>query len=234
MTPPLISVVIPASNEEKRIADAVASIRNQHCPNIEIIVVVNGSRDKTAAIARTIADHTLVFDHPLGAGGARNEGARIARGEILAFLDADSSLSPNTLALVEEKTKDAYTYGSVRGLPDTYDPRARLYMGSLNLVRFLHLYTGVPCGLFLCHKKLFVAIGGFNPDQRIGEFQDFVSRAKSAGGHFVFIPWASVTSSMRRHEQKGYFKTVWYWIHWKLQSNIADKKAVEQSYDSIE
>ena len=91
---PLVSVVIPAYNSEKYIAEAIRSVLEQTYRNIEVIVVDDGSTDETfdAATGQIAGDarfHIVRLPRNMGAADARNEGVRLAKGEFVAFLDAD-------------------------------------------------------------------------------------------------------------------------------------------------
>jgi glycosyltransferase involved in cell wall biosynthesis len=99
---PTVSVVVPAHNRAATIAAALDSIRAQTFRDLEIVVVDDGSTDGTAGVARSIAEHEprlRVLEHPLnrGAQAARNTGIRAARGEWIAFLDADDTYYPESL-----------------------------------------------------------------------------------------------------------------------------------------
>ena len=92
-----ISVVIPAHNAARFLAEAVASVRAQTWPAAEIIVVDDGSTDETAPIAGQLGLQ-VVIQKQAGAGAARNRGAEVATGKWLAFLDADDLWAPEKLA----------------------------------------------------------------------------------------------------------------------------------------
>ncbi len=94
-----VSVIIPAYNEEKFIEKCLISIKNQSFKDIEIIVVDDGSTDKTVEIAEKIADRVILQDH-LGCGKARNIGAKSAAGEILVFIDADMYLDEECIGML--------------------------------------------------------------------------------------------------------------------------------------
>ena len=93
-----LSIVIPAYNEERRIVSTIESVA-AHCARLgrpwELIVVNDGSRDKTAMLVRQLARKTpIVFvdnRENRGKGAAVNQGMRIARGEIALFMDADGA-----------------------------------------------------------------------------------------------------------------------------------------------
>lgn len=82
-----LSVIIPASNEASTIGEVISEVLQLQ--PAEIIVVVNGSHDQTAQIAKKSGVTTLEFSEPLGVDTGRAVGASIARGEILLFVDAD-------------------------------------------------------------------------------------------------------------------------------------------------
>lgn len=83
-----VSVIIPAFNEEKVIGNCVDSLKKQSYKDIEIIVVDDGSSDNTANIVLA-TDVKLLKQNHLGAGNARNLGAKSSSGKILVFVDAD-------------------------------------------------------------------------------------------------------------------------------------------------
>lgn len=97
---PLISVIIPAYNAATTIATTIESVLAQTEPNFEIVVVDDGSIDRTAAIVAGLADrrlHLISIDNG-GQARARNRGIAAARGEFLAFLDADDRWTADKLA----------------------------------------------------------------------------------------------------------------------------------------
>src|SRR5215831_20274551 len=101
------SVVIPAYNEEKYLprlltSIAVAGAKYSGGPDqIEVIVADNNSTDRTAAVARTYGTRVVhVARRRIAA--ARNGAARVARGEILCFVDADSAIDPQTFNAIDQ------------------------------------------------------------------------------------------------------------------------------------
>lgn len=93
MTPPSISLIIPAKNEGKTIGALVSGIRARY-PDAEILVVDDGSTDDTGAVATDSGARVLRNPYTLGNGAAIKRGARAASGEILIFMDADGQHSP--------------------------------------------------------------------------------------------------------------------------------------------
>ena len=89
---PLVSVVIPVYNVEQYIEEALSSVLAQSYPNLEIIVVDDGSPDQSIALIRQVFSDVrirIIEQKNRGLAGARNTGIRHANGEYLAFLDSD-------------------------------------------------------------------------------------------------------------------------------------------------
>ena len=100
MTTPLLSVVIPTWNRAGLVCEAVESALSQRIGQVEVIVVDDGSTDDTANIlTRRLGSciHLLRLPNRRGVGAARNAGIRIAKGELLAFLDSDDLWLPGKL-----------------------------------------------------------------------------------------------------------------------------------------
>lgn len=93
-----ISAVIPAYNAERFVADAIESILSQTVPVDEIIVVDDGSTDKTAEVASRFERTRVIRQANAGQGAARNTGIKAASGEWIAFLDADDVWLPEKMA----------------------------------------------------------------------------------------------------------------------------------------
>src|SRR5579883_3127014 len=106
---PLISVVIPAYNAARTIGATLRSVIDQTYPNIEIIVVDDGSTDGTAAIVRSVLAGEprlrFVAQGNAGVAAARNAGAALARGDFIAPVDADDLWHPTKLAKQMELMK---------------------------------------------------------------------------------------------------------------------------------
>jgi glycosyltransferase involved in cell wall biosynthesis len=97
---PLVSILIPAYNSEEWIADTVRSALAQTWPRKEIIIVDDGSRDRTLSIARQFASEevTVLSQSNQGASVARNKAYSASKGDYIQWLDADDLLSPDKIA----------------------------------------------------------------------------------------------------------------------------------------
>jgi glycosyltransferase involved in cell wall biosynthesis len=106
MDAPLISVIIPVYNKEKTIEKCVHSVLNQRYPNIEVILVDDGSRDSSYDLCvRLSSEHpniTVVHQENKGVSAARNVGLSLARGEFVSFVDSDDWLHEHMLATLLE------------------------------------------------------------------------------------------------------------------------------------
>jgi len=113
-----VSVIIPAYNEEKTIGECLKYLTKQTYKNFEIIVVDDGSTDKTLKILQELKNKNLklkiVHGKHSGTGAARNLGAKKATGEILVFVDADMIFEKNflkklTLPIILGKAKGTFS-----------------------------------------------------------------------------------------------------------------------------
>lgn len=103
-TQPLVSIIIPALNAERFIAEAIESILAQGVEPIEIVVIDDGSTDRTAAIANRYGSPVRCISQPnRGLPGARNSGLAAASGDLIGFCDADDVFMPGCLQLQLEK-----------------------------------------------------------------------------------------------------------------------------------
>lgn len=111
MKEPLVSVVIAAYNVENFLVKGIQYIRNQTYQNIEVIIVDDGSTDKTPMLCDLLAlqDHRIKVIHKLngGSGSARNAGINASNGKYIYFFDVDDSLDLN---YIKKSVELAETY----------------------------------------------------------------------------------------------------------------------------
>ncbi len=99
-TSPLVSIVLPTYNREQFILEAIESVRRQTYPHWELIVVDDQSTDKTETMVKAFEDKRILLHNTgkrLGATGSRNEGLRLAKGDLIAFIDSDDTWAPTKL-----------------------------------------------------------------------------------------------------------------------------------------
>ena len=98
MRAPRVSVVIPMYNASRFIGEAIESVFGQSMADLELIVIDDGSTDRGAAVVLAYGRHVQYMRQPnAGVAAARNAGLELARGEAVAFLDADDAWLPEKL-----------------------------------------------------------------------------------------------------------------------------------------
>jgi glycosyltransferase involved in cell wall biosynthesis len=111
---PTVSIIIPSYNREKLITKAIDSVVAQTYQNTEIVVVDDGSTDRTRDVVMAYGrDIVYVFQKNKGIAGARNTGMRRCTGDYIAFLDSDDYWKPAKLARQLQLFRDHPEYGMV-------------------------------------------------------------------------------------------------------------------------
>jgi glycosyltransferase involved in cell wall biosynthesis len=225
---PTISVIIPAHNEEAYLGRTLDAVNQQAHASFEVIVVANGCQDQTAAVALDRCDRLVVLsDKSLGV--ARNLGAKLARGEMLMFLDADTLLEPGALEAIAGKFTDNYSCGTVQGRPDKNDASFRLVYWAKNFMHCWSLHHG-SSGVILCWREQFMAVNGFDEAMQVSENSDLINRLRKFG-RYRYVGDTTVTTSMRRYENARMKRMVWFWVkHW-IQSHFSDLR--HRKYETV-
>lgn len=194
---PRISVVIPCFNAEAYIGTAIRSVLAQEWPDLEIVVVDDGSKDRSVELIREkFPTVRLLLQTNQGVAVARNNGVTQATGDWIAFLDADDIWLPGKLHAQMEmlgKTPDArmtYTAWQVWTCSDpapTPDYMAALAVRSADagfwsgasgwIYPQLLLDCVVWTSTVLAHRSIFEEVGQFDPQLRMGEDWDLWLRA---------------------------------------------------------
>ena len=178
---PTVSVVIPAYNRERHIAEAIESVLAQTHRSTELIVVDDGSDDDTAEVAGRYDDVVCIRRARGGAAAARNTGIDRARGELLAFLDSDDvwlddKLERQLAARAGRREADIVLGFVEHFLSPELSPaeRARLVCPD-------RPGPGFCVGAMLIPSATFGRVGPFDESLRVGEFVDWYARAEEAG-----------------------------------------------------
>jgi len=190
MNEPLITVIVPVYNGESFLADALDSILSQSYQPVELIVVDDGSTDRTAEVAqRFLPSITLVPQPNSGHASARNCGLDHAKGDLFAFLDADDLWIDRDKLRIQADALAA-------------DPDIDMVFGHMIQFRSEQWRgpgapptsvcsppqpAAVSCNI-LVRRPSFQRVGRFNEQLRIGVFMDWYLRARDVGLRELVLP----------------------------------------------
>ena len=197
-----ISIIIPTLNEAATIRDLSSSLAELR-GDFEIILADGGSQDETVRIARECG--LRLIETARGRGVQMNEAARLATGDLLLFLHADTKLPENALIMIEELLQDEQICGGNFSLEfDGNSREARLLTRVYPLLRLGGMCYG-DSAIFV-RRNVFKQLGGYR-DYPIFEDCDLYRRMRRIG-KFVRLQATAVTSS-RRFE--GRFARTFAW-----------------------
>lgn len=215
---PTVSVVIPAYNAEPFVAMTVKSVLQQTYQDLEVIVVDDGSTDRTAAALEEFGDRIRVHRQAnAGVAAARNAGVELSSGSWIAFLDADDLWLPNKLErqLASHRAPLVYTdrfnIGARGGLPLVQSGVTKMHDGDVFLPLLLE-GNFITNSSVLIRREVFDATGGFAAGVSPAEDWDLWLRV--AERHPVaFCPEPLVRyrfhpdGASRNHQQIGRMRT---------------------------
>jgi glycosyltransferase involved in cell wall biosynthesis len=178
MKKPLVSVIIPTYNSADYIEEALESVFEQTFQDFEIIVIDDGSTDGTGEILKKYGERVkYLFQENGGPASARNRGIRIARGEYIAFLDADdlwvSTKLEKQVSLFHQRkhlgmvTTGACSFDEKGVFGYSTDKRKTLMVGDIARNIFLRSNIGTPT--VMVRKEVFDSIGFFEENIRQAE-----------------------------------------------------------------
>lgn len=204
---PAVSIVIPAKDESAYLPRTLASLdRLVGGPPFEVIVVDGRSEDETPEIATNWGARLVRGGD--GIAGDRNRGAAVARGDWLAFLDADTTVHPDWLAAMYRFARER-SLGAATSRCRMPGARAALMAATINHV-FPRLRRPILPGFnFWIVRSVFDAHGGF-PD--VPNEDTALSRRLSPGLGVEYHPRRLVTHSPRRIESSGLTGTLWHYV----------------------
>jgi glycosyltransferase involved in cell wall biosynthesis len=182
---PVVSVVTPAYNVAATISETIASVAAQSWREFEMIIVDDGSTDETPVLlarhARRYPWISWFTQANAGVAAARNAAIAMARGEFIAFLDADDVWEPNKLALqiaaFESNPGAAFIYTDMRDFHPDRDRRRTLFQQKQpargNVLRALFERGNfILTSTVVVRKSALLAMNGFDPGRRINEDVD--------------------------------------------------------------
>jgi len=184
---PLVSVIIPVYNGEQFLAEALESVIGQTYRPLDIIVVDDGSMDRSADIARGYENARYFFQTHQGLGAALNHGVRRATGMFFSFLDADDlwekdKMTQQTISFDREPALDM-VFGHIQQFfnneLETGDGMIRPPTASM---------PGYCKGAMLIRREAFYRVGLFDEQWQIGDFIDWYKRAQDAELKSLMLP----------------------------------------------
>lgn len=210
----ILSVIIPALNEEAMIARTIRAVLVAADDlDVEVIVVDNGSRDFTRREAERFADVVRVVDCDVqGAAAARNCGVDTATGDVFVFVDADTLIDSDALRIItDEVASGRSTAGMAWLCPVEPGLRGRLWWSFWSRVRTLPIPRAkAMSALMFCTRDVFAKHGPFNTQVSIGEEWPILAGAyRDDRSRFYYRRSLIAYTSSRRMELQrwGYVRT---------------------------
>lgn len=176
---PKISVILSVYNGQNYVREAIDTVLTQDYPNVELVVVNDGSTDHTAQIIEAYADRLLLITQVnKGLGAGRNAGVQASNGDYLSFIDHDDCWEPCKLTrqmeLIASSSEDPLVFTNVRQFicPTlTEEESLRLRVPDESMPGFI-------AGTLLLSRSRFNEVGGFFEINQVGEFVDWYLRAQ--------------------------------------------------------
>ena len=205
-----VSVIVPAFNESRylpRLLESIEAARRRYSADpdaVEVIVSDNGSTDRTVEVARE-SGATVIVEPRRVIAAVRNAGAGIATGDIFLFVDADSSIHPDTFTRVAAALSSDRVVGGATGV--TMD---RWSTGIAVTFAFLEAWcwvSGWDTGVLFCRRETFEEVGGFPEHLLFAEDLAFYSGlrrlGRTRGQRFVRLAGVRTVTSTRKFDQFG-------------------------------
>lgn len=188
---PLVSVIIPVYNYDRYLAEAIESALGQTYRRLEVIVVDDGSTDRSGEVARSFAGRGVRYCHQVhaGIGPARNKGVELAQGEFVAFLDADDRWP-------EEKTwRQLHAFENDPAVEMVFGQAVQLHNGPEweagvkdKKLPAAGMVPGMVPGTMLIKRETFLRVGKFPGGLKVGEFIDWYARAVELQVRSLVLP----------------------------------------------
>jgi len=202
---PLVSVIIPVYNGDRYIVQAVESALRQTFTNLEIIIVDDGSTDRTQQVLQPYFDRVrYIYQENQGVAAARNIACQLAQGEFLAFLDADDYFLPSKL----EKQLACFDHDPALDMvqtgwlmvdetgKDIFEMKPWQQAPKLDLESFIIFKCVRPSAMML-RRKWWEKLGGFNDNFPLAEDLDFALRLALKGCKAVWLE--EILTCYRQH-----------------------------------
>ena len=173
-----ISIIIPTFNASLTLKECLASIFSSSFKNYEVIVVSDNSTDDSVKIASEFNTNIIELPENKGPGNARNEGAKIALGDILLFIDSDVIINKDSLSLIIDK----FTSGKVEAIQGVYSHEPTYESSATQFYQsYLYYYvwsinkkyaSTLVTGCFAIKKDIFNKFEGFDANMQKASCED--------------------------------------------------------------
>jgi glycosyltransferase involved in cell wall biosynthesis len=186
---PLVSAIIPVFNGEAYLAEAIRSALEQDYQPLEVIVLDDGSTDGTAAVSKSFGDKIRYHFQPhAGVSTTRNKALELAKGQLIAFLDADDRWTPNKVTVQVRHMKEhpqlhftnaRLQYFLEQGCPLPLGFKEELLSGD---------HLGRLFGTLVAWRWVFENVGGFDGSLTTAEDVDWFARASDQKVPMAVLP----------------------------------------------
>lgn len=213
---PFVSILVPCHNEEKQADETFSALARIDYPNLEILAINDGSRDRTAEIlddlsARIPQMRVVHLTRNQGKANALNAGALLARGEFLVCIDGDALLDPHAVTWFVRRMQSDGRLGAITGNPRIRNRATllgRLQVGEFSAIVglikrsqtvFGWLFT--VSGVIVCFRKRALQEAGWWSAETLTDDVELTWRLQLAGWHVAFEPkalcWILMPETMR-------------------------------------
>lgn len=191
----MISIITPVFNGERHIQKCILNVIGQDCPDTEHIIIDGGSTDKTVEIIKAFAQqyHHIRWssEKDNGQSDAMNKGIRMAKGEIIGFLNADDFYEPNVLNRILDLFPTLPEPSLLVGNCNVLDENGTLlYVNRPSHLQLREILSGSPFPVnpssYFYHKSLHAAIGNYEANEEYAMDVDFLLRAVQAA-HIQYV-----------------------------------------------
>lgn len=218
----LVSIIMPAYNSERYVAESIDSVLAQTYTNWELIIIDDGSIDNTRRIVSQYTEKDArikyIYQTNQKQGKARNTGISNSKGDLIAFLDSDDLWVPKKLEtqlayLKKSKTdlifSDGYIFtNNLNNIKGSFQTLNGVFQGDKGLELFL-AQNRIPILSVLTYKLIINTVGGFEENQQIQNVEDYHLWLKLLIGGFSFYGLPDKLVYYRQHDSQSTTEDPW-------------------------
>ncbi len=212
---PYFSIIIPCLNEEHYLPDLLKSLNHQTFQDFDVHVVDGNSDDNTAQVAKDFKSKYSLYLHSTKTRSVsfqRNLGASKAKGDVLVFFDADTTIPKDYLKKVYQAYQSKHPHFLTTYVKVDSDKASELMFGLLNnLVFEIGKLLNLPFALGAMQSVLrsaFIQVGGYDNNTKFGEDSQLFQKLSEYNYHYTLLPSPRYTFSLRRLQKNGILETM--------------------------